>query len=233
MDRIDPVLFKKIVFFTGAGMSRESGVPTYRGEDGIWEQYNYQDYACQKAFERNPEKVHEFHEIRRKAMLDCKPHMGHEILANLEAQHDGVWVVTQNIDGMHQRAGNKRVVELHGSLFRVRCPIHGVSEDVGGPYLRTTCETCGNHLRPDITWFGDMLDEEVVEKAIFLISDCDLFISIGTSAVVWPAAGFPEYARTNKAYTIEINPEDTGFSRIYHRVIREKAVSALTALFDH
>jgi NAD-dependent deacetylase len=231
MKTLDPSSFKRIVFFTGAGMSQESGVPTYRGKGGVWENYRYEEYACQDAFDRNPDKVLEFHEIRRKAVSACEPHEGHRIMAGLERSHGGVWVVTQNIDGMHQRAGSARVMELHGSLFRVRCPVHGVREDSGITYKQKACELCGNRLRPDIVWFGDMLDQDVTSKAITLITTCDLFVSIGTSAVVWPAAGFPDYARSNGSLTVEINPESTSRSVMYDIVIRDKASEALKDLF--
>lgn len=231
MPSLDPTEYKRIVFFTGAGMSQESGIPTYRGQGGIFKQYNYQDYACQDAFDRDREKVYAFHEVRRKAILACAPHDGHAVIAALEKTHPGVSIVTQNIDGMHQQAGSKSVVELHGNIFRVRCPVHGIREDLGETYQRKRCEICGNPLRPDIVWFGDMLDQNVIEQALGLISSCDLFISIGTSAVVWPAAGFPEYAKKNQAYVIEINPEPTSLSGMFDVTIREKASVALKGLF--
>ena len=123
--------YKSIVFFTGAGMSAESGVPTYRGRGGIWSQYNWEEYACQEAFDRDPQKVLKFHELRRRSVLACQPHPGHYVIAELEKTHPQVRVVTQNIDGMHQRAGSRNVTELHGSLWRVRCPSHGITEDIG------------------------------------------------------------------------------------------------------
>jgi NAD-dependent deacetylase len=228
---IEPGKLKKIVFFTGAGMSAESGVPTYRGKGGIWHQYNWEDYACQTAFERDPEKVLKFHELRRKAMLDCKPHAGHFIISELEKQHPDVSVVTQNTDGMHQRAGSQKVIELHGSLWRVRCPKHGTSEDIGETFKRYKCEKCSSWLRPDIVWFEDMLNQEVIREAMAAISTCNLFISIGTSGVVYPAAGFPTFAKENGAHCIEINPESSPMSGMYDENIREGASSALLRLF--
>jgi NAD-dependent deacetylase len=223
--------YKRIVFFTGAGMSAESGVPTYRGKGGIWHEYNYEEYACQDAFDRDPKKVLEFHELRRKAVLECHPHDGHLIIAKIEKEHPHVTVVTQNIDGMHQRAGSSKVIELHGSLWRVRCPVHGISEDFGPSYKSYKCEKCDNWLRPDIIWFGDSLKQEVISKAVTAFESCDLFISIGTSGVVYPAAGFPRIARENNAYCIEINPESSPISHIYHQNIRENASTALMKLF--
>ena len=228
---IKPENFKSIVFFTGAGMSAESGVPTYRGRGGVWSQYNWEEYACQEAFDRDPEKVLKFHEVRRKSVLACAPHAGHHSIADLEKSHPQIRVVTQNIDGMHQRAGNLNVTELHGSLWRLRCPTHGISEDIGETFRSFKCEHCGTWLRPDITWFGDMLNQDVISEANVIIRRCDLFISIGTSGVVWPAAGFPKIARENGAYCIEINPEPNEMSGLYNENIREAAGSALPRLF--
>jgi NAD-dependent deacetylase len=229
---IDPNTYKRIVFFTGAGMSAESGVPTYRGRGGVWSQYNYEEYACQEAFDRHPEKVLKFHELRRKAVLECEPHAGHAVITELQKKHPHICIVTQNIDGMHQRAGSKEVVELHGSLWRVRCELHGVREDIGEIYKRTTCEICDNWLRPDIVWFGDSLEQEVVLRATAEIAACDLLISIGTSGVVYPAAGFPAIAKQNGAHCIEINPEPSPVSGLYNENIREAAGKALPELFE-
>jgi len=224
--------YRRIVFFTGAGMSAESGVPTYRGRGGVWDRYNFEEYACQDAFDRDPGKVLGFHEIRRKAVLACRPHRGHFLLADMEKRHPAVSVVTQNIDGMHQRAGSRNVVELHGSLWRVRCPRHGVSVDTGERYGGYRCPQCGGWLRPDIIWFGDALDPQTVSMAEHLIKTCDLFISIGTSGVVWPAAGYPSLAKQKGAYCIEVNPEPTGMSKIYDETVRDTAGNALAGLFQ-
>ena len=230
---IKPGDFERIVFFTGAGMSAESGVPTYRGRGGVWRQYNYEEYACQEAFDREPEKVLKFHEVRRKSVLECHPHDGHAVISNLQKQHPGVSIVTQNIDGMHQRAGSTDVVELHGSLWRLRCPNHPKSEDIGESYQHYKCPSCDSWLRPDIIWFGDMLDQEVIRKATTAIGTCDLFISIGTSGVVYPAAGFPAIAKTNGAYCIEINPEPSAMSGLYDENIEAAAGKVLPELFEN
>lgn len=231
MISINPNEYRKIVFFTGAGMSAESGAPTYRGSGGIWEKYNWEECACQEAFNRNPKKVLEFHELGRKAFLECKPHAGHLVIAELEKQHPDVFVVTQNIDGMHQRAGNKNVIELHGSIWRLGCMKHGVIEDMSENYSSYTCKECSNWLRPDIVWFGDMLDQDVMMNATSVIEQCDLFICIGTSGVVWPAAGLAEIAVKNKARCIEINLESAEMSYIYNEVYREPAGKVLPKLF--
>jgi NAD-dependent deacetylase len=229
--QIDPGRYERIVFFTGAGMSAESGVPTYRGRGGVWHQYDWEQYACQEAFDRDPEKVLAFHELRRTRILACQPHPGHAAIAALQRRHPGVSVVTQNIDGMHQRAGAANVHELHGSIWRVRCPRHGASEDIGERYRHRQCPQCGTWLRPDVTWFGDMLSPAVVAAATAAISNSNLFISIGTSGVVWPAAGYPHLARENGALCIEVNPEANEMSSLYDHAIRETAGTALPELF--
>jgi len=213
-------------------MSAESGVPTYRGQGGIWHRYRWEEYACQKAFESDPEKVLRFHELRRRSVRKCQPHTGHFTITDLQKKHENVAIVTQNIDGMHQRAGSRYVVELHGSLWHLSCPHHGVIEDIGAHFHSYRCQTCGAWLRPHITWFGDMLDQSVINSALGLIRQSDLFVSVGTSGVVWPAAGFPEVARDNGAYCIEINPEETEKSHLYDETLRASAGEALPHLFD-
>jgi len=232
MQTINPDEYRHIVFFTGAGMSAESGVPTYRGRGGIWNEYRWEEYACQDAFDRDSRKVLEFHELRRKTVLECQPHAGHFAIAELEKTHPKVTVVTQNIDGMHQRAGSKNITELHGSLWRLRCPMHGITEDIGEKYKSYKCEHCDNWLRPDIIWFGDMLDEFVINQAVFVLRECDLFVSIGTSGVVYPAAGFPRIAKEYGAKCIEINPEQTKISFMYDISIQSTAGDALPHLFQ-
>jgi NAD-dependent deacetylase len=231
MKGIDPGQYEHIVFFTGAGMSVESGVPTYRGRGGIWNRYRWEEYACQDAFDSDPDKVLKFHELRRAAVLACKPHAGHMAIAELEKNHPQVTVVTQNIDGMHQRAGNLNVIELHGSLWSLRCHCDGKSKDIGEMYRSYKCEKCGSWLRPDIIWFGDMLDQGVMNEAIAAIRCCDLFVSIGTSGVVYPAAGFPRFAKEKNARCIEINPEANEMSFLYDEAIRDTAENVLPELF--
>ena len=219
---------ERICVFSGAGMSAESGVPTYRGQGGIWAEYRYQDYACQEAFERAPENVWEFHRKRRAAVAACLPHQGHVALERAATQKPGIRVITQNIDGMHQRVGQKDVVELHGSLWRVRCERCQISEANWDTEFPNTRHDCGAFLRPDITWFGDTLNAQVFNEAAELIADCDVFISVGTSAVVYPAAGLPSLARESGAWLVEVNPESTPMSHLYHAHIPLKASESLT-----
>ena len=228
-----PSAFKNIVFFTGAGMSAESGVPTYRGIGGIWNEYKWEEYACEKAFKENPDLVLDFHELRRIEALKCKPHSGHYILKDIQDKYPNTMVITQNIDGMHQRSGTQNVIELHGSLWRMRCESEGtIYEDLEhGKYSNRFCDG-GNFRRPDIIWFGDMLDENVIREANLTISTCDLFISIGTSALVWPAAGYPQLAKNSGAFCIEVNPEDTELSPLYDLKLRTTASLGLKNLFN-
>ena len=228
---IDPSDYKHIVFFTGAGMSAESGVPTYRGKGGIWHKYNWEDYACQVAFIRNPEAVLDFHETRRRVLIDCLPHAGHKLISDLEKSHENVWIITQNIDGMHQRAGSKNIVELHGSVWRLRCDHCEVVIDDHNPdhYKNWKCDN-DHWLRPDIIWFNDFLIPAITQKADEIISKSDLFISIGTSGVVWPAAGFPQIAKSNGATLIEINPEPSEQNNLYDHVFRGKASDMLNTI---
>ena len=221
--------YERIVFFTGAGMSAESGVPTYRGKGGVWKEYDYEEYACQVAFDRDPAAVWEFHNYRRQLVADCAPNIGHEIIANWERPGASVKVVTQNIDGLHQRAGNEQVLELHGSLWKVRDELSGlVKEQFDVPFNAQI--DFAQWWRPDIVWFGDSLRGDVVREAIEAISSCDLFISIGTSAVVYPAAELPYHARDHGATCVEINPEETRLSSIYHHSLRMTASEALTMM---
>lgn len=223
--------FERIVFFTGAGMSAESGIPTYRGSGGIWHEYNYEDYACQQAFVRDPNKVWDFHDKRRATVAACKPNAGHIVVAKVQQEKPGTVVITQNIDGMHQQAGATDVIELHGSLWRVRCDREGVVKpDQTVPMSPRQC-ACGAYFRPDIVWFGDNLDSRNLRRAAELLEQCDLLVSVGTSAVVYPAAELPRLAMERGAITVEINPDDTPVSHLYQHRLRAKASEALAELY--
>lgn len=220
--------FQRVVFFTGAGISAESGVPTYRGAGGVWKEYDWKQYACAEAFDRDPEKVWDFHNYRRKLISACAPNRGHELIAAAEKTHPHVTVVTQNIDGLHQRAGTTKIDELHGSLWKVRCHQCGTKrEDFSSPVVNIRCDCGRAYLRPDIVWFGDALKPAVIDSAIEELEQCDLLISIGTSAVVYPAAEMPLIAKRAGALLIEINPEETPLSEIFDHHLRTAATEAL------
>lgn len=221
--------YRRVVFFTGAGLSAESGIPTYRGAGGLWNEYRYEDYACERAFQRDPEKVWDFHDVRRAFVAGKEPNVAHEIVAKLQADNPGVTIITQNIDGMHQRAGARDVIELHGSLWRVRCDAERkVEENRDLPIVRRC--GCGAYLRPDIVWFEDALDHRVVRRAREALDSCDVLVSVGTSAVVYPAADLPRIAAARGAVTIEVNLEDTPMSALYTHRLRGKASEILTQL---
>jgi NAD-dependent deacetylase len=222
--------FERIVFFTGAGLSVESGIPTYRGKGGTWQQYDYREYACQDAFERDPEKVWDFHDLRREAVGKCEPNTGHRVIAEVQRAKPATAIVTQNIDGLHARAGGRDVVELHGSLWRVRCDRERtVRDDASVPMAPRKC-ACGAYLRPDIVWFGDMLDGNVMSRAIAALESADLIVSIGTSGVVYPAADLPRIAVRGGATSVEINLEDTPVSDLFEYRLRGTASEMLTAM---
>jgi len=223
--------FSRVVFFTGAGMSAESGVPTYRGKGGIWKEYDYRRYACQPAFEADPEAVWEFHNYRRKLVSECRPNEGHERLARAEQQQPGhVVVVTQNIDGLHQLAGSRAVHELHGSLWRIRCDSCGQKLTTRDVPLTELCCRCGAYWRPDIVWFGDALFTAVIEAVQRELRQCDLLVSVGTSAVVYPAAEMPLIAKRAGATLVEINPEPTPLSDAYDVLLRGPATKMLAQI---
>ena len=222
--------FERIVFFTGAGMSAESGVPTYRGAGGVWREYDYRSYACQDAFNRDPEHVWEFHNYRRGILGACAPNRGHEIIARLAGSHQ-VTVITQNIDGLHQLAGSAGVLELHGNLWRVRCD-HCGNRHSGreSPLEDLRCAACHHFWRPDIVWFGDALDFEVLQMAQRALEACDLMVSIGTSGVVYPAAALPVVAKRAGARCVEVNPEVTAMTELFDVSLRSSASDALAEM---
>lgn len=224
--------YERVVFFTGAGMSAECGVPTYRGRGGIWHEYNYEDYACQRAFDHDPNRVMDFHEMRRAKVLECNPHIGHWRLSEFQAAHPSLKIVTQNIDGMHQRAGATSVVELHGSLWRLRCPTHGDRKDLeAGNYTRRSCELCSAPLRPDITWFEDAVDPHVFNLARTLILGCDLFVVIGCSGVVRPASALIFEGAKMAKTSVEINTETCNLLGHFTKILAMEASIAIPQAF--
>ncbi|HXW02544.1 MAG TPA: NAD-dependent deacylase [Candidatus Nitrosotenuis sp.] len=226
---------KKIVFVTGAGISQESGIPTFRGKDGYWKKYDPMQLATIDAFYQNPKLVWEWYEERRKNIFAAQPNKGHLAIAELAA-HKDVIVLTQNIDGLHQKAGSKKVLELHGSIVRIKCTVCDYTDDVttSFDFLPPKCK-CGNMLRPDVVWFGEPLPQDVWTNAIMHAQSCDVMIIAGTSLVVSPANTLPLYAKQNGAVLIEVNPERTSLSEDMNLSLRETSASVLphlVSLFD-
>lgn len=223
--------FERVVFFTGAGISAESGVPTFRGKGGLWDQYKPEEYACQEAFDRDPQAVWEFHDKRREIVAGCKPNAAHHHIAAYEKEHPNTVVVTQNIDGFHQDAGTQNLYEMHGSLWHVRCDASGTKkENRDIPFPIEDRSPAGEVWRPDIVWFGDYLNEDTIQKARNAFHASDLVVIVGTSGVVWPAAGFPLEAQKRGATLIEINPEESDFSIYCDLCLRGPATQELPKL---
>lgn len=201
--------YQSLVILTGAGISAESGLGTFRDKDGLWTQYDLRDVATPEGFARNPALVHEFYNARRRNLLEAAPNPAHAALADLERQWPGDFLlVTQNVDDLHERAGSTRLLHMHGELLKIRCENCGdqraCRQDID---LATACPACGTpgYLRPHVVWFGEMpLGMAQIEQAL---AGCDLFISIGTSGNVYPAAGFVAEARRQGAHTVELNLE--------------------------
>ena len=221
---------KKIVFVTGAGISQESGIPTFRGTNGLWRKYDPMKLATIDAFYENPKLVWEWYEDRRKNILAAKPNAGHVAIADLATRKE-VWVLTQNIDGLHQRAGSKNVLELHGSIITVKCTVCDFKEKITGTFSEVPplCK-CGNILRPDVVWFGEPLPQDVWGEAMIQASSCDVMVVAGTSLAVSPANMLPIYAKQNGALMIEVNPEETLMSANMDLSIRSTSANALPEL---
>ena len=218
---------QKIVFVTGAGISQESGIPTFRGKDGLWRNYNAMELATIDAFYKNPKLVWEWYNERRRNIFAAQPNLGHKAIAELE-KYTEVVILTQNIDGLHQKAGSTKVLELHGSIVKIKCSVCDFKDEIITKFseIPPLCK-CGNILRPDVVWFGESLPQDVWQKAIIFSSECDLMIIVGTSLVVSPANTLPIYAKQNNAKLIEINPEKTEMSSEMDLIIRNTSASAL------
>jgi NAD-dependent deacetylase len=201
-----------VTAFTGAGVSAESGVPTFRGSGGIWEKFRPEELASMDAFLRNPDLIWQWYAHRRAVMAEVQPNPGHTALVRLERLFPGFAVITQNIDNLHRRAGSATVYELHGNIERNFCSRCGESyhpESAACSDHVPRCLACGGPVRPDVVWFGELLPEEQWQGSLRAARSADLFLSIGTSALVYPAASLPMIARRAGAYLVEINPEPT------------------------
>ena len=206
---------RHVCVLTGAGISAESGIPTFRdAQEGLWANYDPLDLATPEGFERDPELVWRWYDWRRELVRRAEPNPGHHALAALARRVPRLTLVTQNVDGLHQRAGSQDVIEYHGNILRDRCTAEQIvverSRDTGGGLPR--CATCGGLLRPDVVWFGEMIPRGALLPADAAAEDCDVFLSIGTAALVYPAAGLVDAALRRGATVIEINPSPTDLS---------------------
>ena len=231
---------RSVVVLTGAGVSAESGVPTFRGAGGLWRNHQATSLATPEAFADDPKLVWEFYNYRRELLAPLKPNPGHFAIAALEKQVPGFTLVTQNIDNLHRIAGSKNIVELHGNIWRVRCsnPACGNANEprenrqVPVSPLPPLCGDCGGLLRPHVVWFGEMLDPAVLGTSMRATEEADFFIVAGTSAVVQPAAGMPLMARKAGAFVLEINPEPTDLSDALDESVQEASGAALPLLVE-
>jgi NAD-dependent deacetylase len=202
----------RVVALTGSGISAESGVPTFReAQTGLWERYDPQELATPEAFARDPHLVWEWYEWRRNLVAKAEPNPGHRALAELERRIPGFTLVTQNVDGLHQRAGIRDAIELHSNILRSKCSLEDevVQPEEYDDSLPPRCARCGAFLRPDVVWFGEMLPAGALEAASEAARECELFLSIGTSGLVYPAAALPYEALENGATLVEVNPSET------------------------
>ena len=205
----------RITILTGAGVSAASGVPTFRGADGLWKNFRPEALATAEAFGRDPKLVWEWYAWRRTRIAACNPNPAHHVLADWSRRFPNFRLITQNVDGLHERAGTENIIRLHGSIWEVSCwqdcaksPKAWRDETLSFDELPPRCPHCDGPIRPAVIWFGEMLDPDVVRRAS-QAAECDVFITIGTSAIVYPAAGFLAAAKEHGAFTAEINPGPT------------------------
>ncbi len=227
---------KSLFILTGAGISAESGIPTFRSADGLWKNYSATELATPEAFEKDPELVWEWYHWRQGIILKAKPNPAHYAVAELEKKFNNFLLLTQNVDNLHRRAGSNKVLELHGNIFRARCLncgriVHHQIEPEKEINNSPRCD-CGGRLRPDVVWFGEAIPQDIWQTSLEFLSTADTSIICGTSGVVWPAAAIPEMAKKSGAKTIEINLEPTPISSIVDISIQGKAGEILPQIIQ-
>ena len=225
---------RTIVALTGSGVSAASGIPTFRGDDGLWRNFRAEELATPEAFAHDPRTVWEWYDWRRTAIANAQPNAAHAVLAAW-SRRPGFTLITQNVDGLHERAGTANVIRFHGSIWELRCAAEcGAApwEDHTAPMasLPPTCPSCGGIARPGVVWFGENIDPDVLERSSQAAATADVFLSIGTSSMVFPAAGLLHHAKRNGAFTVEINPGATDVSRVVDLPIAAPAEDALSML---
>ena len=223
---------RAVTVLTGAGISADSGVPTFRGVDGLWRNYRAEDLATPEAFERDPRLVWEWYNWRRELLATKQPNSAHEAVAELERRYEQFWLITQNVDGLHRAAGSRKLSEIHGSIWMVRCTACGSIEDNRDVPIAIlpTCRDCNGLLRPHIVWFGESLFPEDLTQCASALQACDVLIVIGTSGVVYPAAGFASMAKEAGAFVAEINLDTTPQSDLVDLSIQGRAKDVVPLL---
>ena len=223
---------KRAAALTGAGVSAESGVPTFRGPEGLWKNFRPEDLATPEAFARDPKLVWEWYNWRRGRIAPCAPNLAHHALVTLEQRIPDFTLITQNVDGLHRRAGSRNVLHLHGTIWEVRCTGCGRVEENRDPDLAypPLCPDCRKLLRPNVVWFGEALDPVILSRAEETLEKCEILLVVGTSAVVQPAASMALWAKRAGAYVVEINLEPTPLSRSVDANFQGKAGEILPKL---
>ncbi len=224
---------RNIAILTGSGISAESGVPTFRdAQTGLWARYDPMELATPEAFERDPRLVWEWYAWRRELVGKAAPNPGHEALAELESRVPALVLLTQNVDGLHRRAGSQNVIELHGNIMRSKCSAEGAFAEPreDDPEVPPSCPGCGAFLRPDVVWFGEALPAEALEEAFDAARECDVFFSIGTSGLVQPASSLAFEAQRRGAVVVEVNPDETPLTGHAEYALRGSAGEVLPAL---
>ncbi len=207
---------RSVTVLTGAGISADSGVPTFRGADGLWKNFRPEELASPDAFAQDPKLVWEWYNWRRELLATKRPNAAHEALVQLERQLPDFWVITQNVDGLHAMAGTQRLSEIHGNIWKIRCTqCHRVTLNQDVPlFYPPTCLECDGLLRPHIVWFGESLAPKDLECSYAALQRCDILVIIGTSGVVYPAASFAPVAKDHGAFVVELNLEATPHSSV-------------------
>lgn len=225
---------RNITVLTGAGISADSGVPTFRGADGLWRQYRAEDLATPDAFARDPKLVWEWYNWRRELIATKQPNAAHRAIVELERRAPAFWLATQNVDGLHRDAGSRKLSEIHGNIWKVRCTgCQAVSENRDVPIsILPFCPHCGALLRPHIVWFGESLFAADLQQCSTVLKSCDLLLVIGTSGVVYPAAGFASVAKETGAYVVEINLDPTPQSSLVDVSLQGRAKDLVPLLLD-
>jgi NAD-dependent deacetylase len=228
---------RHVAVLTGAGMSAESGVPTFRdAQTGLWANFRPEDLATEEAFRRNPSQVWDWYAMRRSKLHEVQPNAGHLAIAQFQQRHPGrMTVITQNVDGLHQRSGSDGVLALHGSILETKWldePRDCCTSQVPTSARPPRCPSCGNLMRPAVVWFGEMLPPDVLARADEASQDCDLMLVVGTSGVVYPAAGLARTARRAGAKVVVVNPDASDLDDAAHVVLRGTAATLLPQLLS-
>ncbi len=224
-----------LVVLTGAGVSAESGIPTFRGADGLWRKYSPHQLATYEAFMKNPNLVWEWYSWRREKIKSAEPNPAHISIAKLEKVKEKFWLITQNVDGLHRKAGSQKIIEFHGNIWKekcISCDFKRESYEIYKDEL-PKCPNCKNLLRPDVVWFGEPIDPDILHMSFDLVKGADCVLVVGTSGVVYPFAGLIEFSIKSRKKVVEINLEPTPFSDLCYISLQGKAGEILPQILNY